>query len=493
MKRNILILLLLLQAGLTAHAQNEADVLRYSGSYYYGTARFNGLGGAFGALGGDMTSLNTNPGGVGVFRNSVLSFTPALELNRLNTEIDNSAFEDFKPKLVINNVGIIFNVVPKDPEWKAINWGFSYSRLNSFNDDLRLETTVPYSASALRNFQDIANGYTADELYNSQPFGAALIYDAYVLDPVDTSAGNTAYIPSGNYSGDIAQVHTVNRNGRNGESSLSIGANYNDKLYIGATLAFQNVIYNEETATIERILDKGSTELEEYTYSNFLETAGWGVNGKFGAIFRANPWLRIGAAVHTPTLLQMTDVYSSSVKSYFDDGTSVTPRAAEGTYDYRLRTPWRYQFSSAVLFGNRGLLSLQYEFSDLSTGMLKTVNRSSASTDAVFGSANEVVSRFFAVQNVFRVGAEYRLNKYFTARAGGAYFTSPYTDDAFTLDFGRRYQVGGGLGFRTRKFYVDGTYQYTTYDEGYRINTGGPQGIITNNLGTVSLTLGFVM
>ncbi|MEP5428457.1 MAG: UPF0164 family protein, partial [Flavobacteriaceae bacterium] len=51
-------------------AQNINDVLRYSSENIQGTARFQAMGGAFGALGGDLSSLNVNPAGSAVFNYS---------------------------------------------------------------------------------------------------------------------------------------------------------------------------------------------------------------------------------------------------------------------------------------------------------------------------------------------------------------------------------------------------------------------------------------
>ena len=51
-------------------AQNEEDALRFSRQTPFGSARVTAMGGAFGALGGDLTTLSTNPGGIGVFRKS---------------------------------------------------------------------------------------------------------------------------------------------------------------------------------------------------------------------------------------------------------------------------------------------------------------------------------------------------------------------------------------------------------------------------------------
>ena len=48
----------------TAYAQNEIDILRYSYQEALGSTRTMAMGGAFGALGADLASLNGNPAAV---------------------------------------------------------------------------------------------------------------------------------------------------------------------------------------------------------------------------------------------------------------------------------------------------------------------------------------------------------------------------------------------------------------------------------------------
>ena len=56
-------------------AQDITDAVRYSMDEIQGTARFRAMSGAFGALGGDMSSVNINPAGSAIFNNSHASLT----------------------------------------------------------------------------------------------------------------------------------------------------------------------------------------------------------------------------------------------------------------------------------------------------------------------------------------------------------------------------------------------------------------------------------
>ena len=88
-------------------AQDETDALRYSQFFLGGTARSVAMGGAFGALGGDFTSLSLNPAGIGVYRSTELSFTPILSVNNTNTNYMGNAREDESIKLNLNSLGFI--------------------------------------------------------------------------------------------------------------------------------------------------------------------------------------------------------------------------------------------------------------------------------------------------------------------------------------------------------------------------------------------------
>ena len=53
--------------------------------FYQGTARFNGMSGAFTALGGDISAIALNPAAAGVFRSTEFAVTPMVLFRDLNT------------------------------------------------------------------------------------------------------------------------------------------------------------------------------------------------------------------------------------------------------------------------------------------------------------------------------------------------------------------------------------------------------------------------
>ena len=60
----------------TAFSQIPEDVLKFSWTSPTGTARNQAIGGAAGSLGGDITSLFTNPAGLGFYKTGEFVLTP---------------------------------------------------------------------------------------------------------------------------------------------------------------------------------------------------------------------------------------------------------------------------------------------------------------------------------------------------------------------------------------------------------------------------------
>mgnify|MGYP002233871926 CR=1 FL=1 len=63
-----------------------------------GTARFVGMGGAMGALGGDISTIGTNPAGIGIYRSNdaMMSFSFSsygTESNYMGSKINSSALK----------------------------------------------------------------------------------------------------------------------------------------------------------------------------------------------------------------------------------------------------------------------------------------------------------------------------------------------------------------------------------------------------------------
>ena len=113
--------------------QNVDDALRYSQVFYGGTARFMSMGGAFTALGGDLSSLSQNPAGIGVFRASEMSVTP--QLNYINSEagFHGNTSSDYLYNFNLGQAGFVSNIVSNKVSTGLIkfNFGYSFNKTNN--------------------------------------------------------------------------------------------------------------------------------------------------------------------------------------------------------------------------------------------------------------------------------------------------------------------------------------------------------------------------
>ena len=113
----------------TLWAQSESDVVRYSVTPNSGSARVSAMGGAFGALGGDISNTGNNPAGIGVFRKSEISFTPFL--NIANTKSNGVSIG--KTSFQLGSLGTVTSFYLPNSNWRGYSFGVNYTNLNNFH------------------------------------------------------------------------------------------------------------------------------------------------------------------------------------------------------------------------------------------------------------------------------------------------------------------------------------------------------------------------
>jgi len=491
MKKIMLTAALIFSAALTSYAQNDADVQRYTANYFAGTARFEAMGGAFGALGGDMSALHINPAGVGVFRFGEISFTPGYEFNTINAATDFSSREDAMSKMVVNNLGFVLANEIDHPQWKSVNFSVSYNRINTFNDITRLTGQSTALNGLAGDFLEEASGRFLDELND---FGAGLAWDALVIDNANFTdsalVDDGAYVMGFDPDEPIETTQSSERDGRLSETALTIGANYDDRLFLGFGLGFQDVSYQSVVETTEEPVGAPAQDLTRYTLTERLQSEGLGVNARFGMIYKLDN-IRFGASVRTPTVFSMTDNFTSDIVSRFQNPTETFEAQSDaGFFEYRIRTPWHFMGSVAGVLGKKAILSAQYERIDFAGGELRN---SSSSADADFSEINDFINQSYSASDIFRLGGEYRISKSFSARAGFAYFANPITANEQTTDEDlNRQEINFGLGYRLATWYIDVSYSRATFNELYNYTLLN-RAVLENTQSVFGLTVGIRM
>lgn len=491
MKRTMLVAALTISAALSSYAQNDADVQRYTANYFSGTARFQAMGGAFGALGGDMTSIHINPAAVGVYRFGEISFTPAIEFNSINAVTSFIGREEAIVKPVVNNLGFVLANEIDNPKWKSVNFSVSYNRINTFNDIARLNGQSTAINGLAGDFLVDANGRLLEQLSD---FGSGLAWDAVVIDNANftdsTIINDGEYVMSFNPDELIETTQTAERAGRLSETALTIGTNYDDKLYLGFGLGFQDVTYQSIVETEERPTSTPRGDFTGFTLTERLLSEGLGVNARLGVIYKLDN-IRFGASVRTPTVFSMTDNFSSDIRSRFQNpAETIEARSDAGFFEYRIRTPWHFMGSVAGVISKKAILSAQYERINFSGGELRN---SSSGADDDFSEINRLISQAYSASDIFRVGGEFRFSKSFSVRGGFAYFANPnVVNDQASSENLNRQELSFGLGYRLASWYLDLSYRRATFNELYDYTLLN-RAVLENEQSVFGLTVGIRM
>jgi hypothetical protein len=453
----ILIAMTAIALPVAVNAQSDVDAIRYSAIYFGGTARYSSMGGAFGAVGADFSTLSTNPAGLGVYRKNEFTFTPSFYTGKTSSSFDGKTSDDQKYNFNFGNIGMVWAVKTNKAEdqspWKSVNFAFGLNRYANFNNRLQIENITNGSAADM--FVTNAQGNTPDNL---DAFSTQLAFNSGLID---TSGGSNHYISNVPDKG-TKQLKTDETGGAMQEMVFAIGANYKNKLFIGGTFGFPYIRYNEQSTYKET--DNADTlpnYFQSLTWNQNLTTTGSGFNFKFGLIYVPIDMdmlkVKIGAAVHTPTFFNMHDSWSNSMESKFDN-INTTSTSPDGSFDYQITTPMREIGSIAIQIGQYGTISADYEFVDYSQARL-----SSKTYD--FADENQNIMENYTATHNIKVGAEVVLGL-FSIRGGYAIYGSPYKASA---DNGKRTAISAGFGIIDKGYFIDFGYVYTISKDNYNL------------------------
>src|SRR5690606_8198590 len=161
---------------MAVEAQNIGDALRYSTSDLTGTARYKAMSGAFGALGGDLSSLDVNPAGSAVFINSFASISLGLDKKENEVVYFNGFTNNSNSNVNLGQAGAVFVFNSGDPEnpLRKFTLGVNYAATSNFEND--------FLAAGMGNntiadyFLGYANGIPLDLLVPLQNESDAALY-----------------------------------------------------------------------------------------------------------------------------------------------------------------------------------------------------------------------------------------------------------------------------------------------------------------------------
>ena len=453
-----------------AFGQNEVDVYRLSNTYVQGSARFDAMGGSFGALGAESGCIGINPAGFG--RSSVSSFSFGAAGTSLKTtshfrgngeavSTGNSSMDDFKFRIP-NLAGTIVSDV------SSSNSGLIYTQISfGMNRVANFNNSFNYSGQQFESLLDVfasqAKGIDPADLYNVDPYGSSLAYQTYTIDP---DVNNDYY--SRLNSGDVIHNRTVLNRGGINEFYVALSANYLDKIYFGASVSYNTLNFSESVIHKETLTDTSGVTLRSFVYQYDYKTKGGGTNLKLGAIFVPADWFRVGLALHTPTFYQITDEATADMQAVHNYGKEVVDPSFIPAYKYKYRiwTPTKFVGSFGFVFADNGCINVDLEYLNYGWGRLKTTNDEAYLPTDYSLENSTVKSQMVDALNV-RVGGEWAINNTFFIRGGYGYYPK---GDTLARSYGKSFSqtISGGLGFRINRVYLDLSVRYFTTSSVYK-------------------------
>jgi len=430
---------------------NQVGVL-FAGDDNNGTARYSAMGGAFGALGGDISGVEVNPAGLAVFKDTQFSGTLGVFNNDFTTNFYGNTFETNEDKLDLTQIGGV--LVLNGNRYvgaKKVAVGFNYSRSRDF------ETS--WSTRGNSGFAPITDFYDPDLLYPNAD----------------------------------EQTFRNFTDGSNDKLVISFASQPSKKLYIGASLTLHTLDYYQSTVAEEFNSDDDGNTFD-VSAEQELFTQGNGASFSLGLIAKPSQEVRLGLAYQSRTWYELSEeavVYDDEL--FFNDQLDPSGNApSRSVFDYRLTTPSRFTASFAYLFGKEGLISFDYSYRDYQNIELRTINQFANLPDNDFTVENQNFQNDLKAISQFKVGAEWRIDN-LSLRGGYFFEESPYAD-ALDTDNIRGYSFGAGLKLNDG-LKLDVAYQNRTNTDVYNfLNTDGADPVeldINNDKITATLVFSF--
>ena len=460
-----LFLVIILNVSFLSIAQEMAttDALRYAVDNMNGTARFRGMGGAFGAVGGDLSAISINPAGSLFFSNNFASASISNYNTNNNANYFGTKNKENYSTLDLNQIGavLVFNDNSGSSDWNKISIALNYDNTNNFDNRLFTAGINPYN-SISQYFVNQAN-FVANTQFNDYQYEMA--YETYIINPHPTTPNQfvSNVSPGGNYYQDFYSTS----NGYNGKITANVASSYKNKLFLGLNLNAHFTDYVVTTSLYENnnnpLNPNTQPTISNIVFDNQLSTYGSGFSFNLGAIYKVTNSFRLGASYESPTWYNLNDelvqdlytydnvnVHSGDESRYFGSPIFIFPT-------YRLRTPSKITGSATYIFNKKGLISIDLATKDYSNIQFKNTNQND------FRDLNSQMSSEMKNAYEIRIGGEYKI-KQWSIRGGYRFEESPYVVDTSMGDL-TGYSAGLGYNFGENRLDLSYSNTHRNYNQ----------------------------
>lgn len=484
MKKIFLSACLLLLFMAHAHAQETYENTKLIDNDLNGTARYVGMGGAMEALGADISVINSNPAGIGLFRRS----SGSVSFGLVSQDGASSFKYGNKTNASFDQAGFVYSL--RDGRRTFINFGFNYHKSKNFDYILNaasgLNGASQHKLSYMKalanenNLDKTSSGWRGKFAYTSQLDN--LYYNTLMM----TSSDGFFYNDASGYEFGRAETGYI------GEYDFNTSVNVNDRVYLGITIGIHDVHYTGHSLYNEALVNLNNQTAGDITVNDERRITGTGYNASFGIIFRpvdASPF-RIGLSVSTPTWYDLkTSNYTYLINNTKADGGGKLqgdyPNYTTGeSYEFKLFTPWKFGVSLGHTVGNYLALGASYEYADYS----RLDTRVNDGYDVDYwgdvyehSSSDEPMNRHtretLKAVSTLKIGAEAKVMPNLAVRAGYNYVSPMFKKEGYkdgNIDsYGSNYSSATdytnweatnrytvGIGYTLGKMSFDLAYQY---------------------------------
>jgi hypothetical protein len=513
MKRITILLLAVLAIEITS-AQGITDGLIYSSESQLGTARFNALSGAFGALGGDLSAVNINPAGGAVFLASSASFSIAGNDIENRATYFNTRTNSVDTDIDLNQAGgiFVFNYDSENAKFKKFTIAFNYQVEKNYNNELIIRGTgnnsigdfflskaqgIPLELLQLQGGESISSLYSyLGETEGTSAQNAFLGYQGFIIDPIDEGNSQNDQYVSNISPGTFNQEYAYLTQGKKNKYTINLGAQVNNNIFLGLNLNSHSLYYYRSTFLFESNSNPGSL-VNEVGFENNLSVRGFGLSAQLGMIAKIQNNFRLGFSLQSPTWYDMSEettqfLQTRRVESGQPIIERINPQVINVFQKYSLSTPGNVTASAAYIFGDNGLISFDYSFKDYGSIRFRSYNYyNSYNNDDYFNSVNNTIKNSLNGVNSIRLGGEYRINQ-LSLRGGIKYEDSPYKND---VKIGDLTGFSLGLGYNLGNYYIDISYARAEQDRKQQLYSVGltDNASITTVTSNIIFTLGFTL
>lgn len=313
------------------------DAVKYTQTDGGGTARFVALGGANVSLGGDISSISGNPAGLGFYNKSSWAISPVLRIGDFSALYQGESTQNMTGNIQIPNMGMVFHnrfEEYADSKWISGTFGIAINQKQSFYNNINYNGTVEQNSNGIipdfventlqpfltedgfkeyNTFSELADDARAIKDYSFLAFETFLLQsfettdNKYILDRYD-------YDPDGYLTESTRQSENVNGHSGLTTLDLSYGANYNDVLFLGASVNVSFLNYSQ----VKNFRETPSNSLLNYLELNEeLNISGTGAAFTIGGIYKPLKIVNLGFSYTSPTFISLTETQNISMETFF--------------------------------------------------------------------------------------------------------------------------------------------------------------------------------